>query len=193
MKHLGVLLFFLGGAATADQPGVSECFKVHNLLKMDEDHYWADWSNACPYTIDSVYVMVGFADRSRNPVGSGVWSLHYIKPGTARVIRFSTPQGVENYEYVHVTKITADMEEALRTPSRPIEEARPVDTLALEQDHRDSFGSGDVLDRVPVHEQQASFVASTDQPKTIAGAQKKRPVVRRSLKRRRRRRPRLHP
>ena len=55
--------------SAAAKAEVSECFKVHRLLKTDSTHYWADWSNTCPYTIEAVYVMVGFLDR--RPPGDG--------------------------------------------------------------------------------------------------------------------------
>lgn len=102
-------------AVAAAQPKVSDCFKVLALLKMDEDHYWADWSNACPFTIDSVYVMVKFADRSRNPLGNGVWALHFIEPGVRRVTRLTAPRAVPNFDLVQLHKITTDAMEALRS------------------------------------------------------------------------------
>jgi hypothetical protein len=114
MKRVLPFMFLLYGCcAWAQQPSVSECFKVHSLIKMDGDHYWAKWANACPYTIDSVYVLVGFMDKARKIVGNGVWGLHYITPGQGRVTRFSTPPNVSNYEIVNVRKITTDSEEAL--------------------------------------------------------------------------------
>ena len=109
------MLLVLGIPALAqEKPKVSECFKVHSLTRMDDEHYWADWTNACPYTIDSVYVMIGFADISRKPLGAGVWGLHFITQGAHRVIRFSTPSRVDGFEFVSVRKITTDAEEALR-------------------------------------------------------------------------------
>ena len=48
---------------------VEECFKIHWLLRADDAHYWADWVSECPYTIDSVYVMIGFQDHGKNHVG----------------------------------------------------------------------------------------------------------------------------
>jgi len=54
---------------------VEECFKVHWLLRADDAHYWADWVNECPYTVDSVYVMIGFVDHDKNPLGNGVWPM----------------------------------------------------------------------------------------------------------------------
>ena len=98
--------------ATAGQK-VSECFKVNSLIKMDEDHYWANWTNSCPYTIDSVYVMVKFVDKARKTLGNGVWSLHFITPGTHRVIRFTAPLTVPGFESINVHKITTDSDEAL--------------------------------------------------------------------------------
>ena len=109
------MLLVLGIPALAvEPPKVSECFKVHSLTRMDDEHYWANWTNACPYTIDSVYVMVGFADKSRKPLGEGVWSVHFVTQGAHRVIRFSTPWLVDGYEFVSVRKITANPDEALR-------------------------------------------------------------------------------
>ena len=113
MKNLlGVFLLAAMGAS-AESPKVPECFKVNSLIKMDEDHYWANWTNSCPYTIESVYVMVGFVDKAKKTVGNGVWGLHYIAPGTWRVTRLSTPASVSDYEWVSIRKITTDSEEAL--------------------------------------------------------------------------------
>jgi hypothetical protein len=113
MKSLLVLLVLGMPALAQEKPKVSECFKVHSLTRMDDEHYWANWTNACPYTIDSVYVMIGFADKSRKLLGEGVWALHFITQGMHRVIRFSTPARVDGFEFVSVRKITTDAEEAL--------------------------------------------------------------------------------
>lgn len=90
---------------------------------MDQDHYWANWSNACPYTVDSVYVMVEFLDRSRTLLGDGVWALHFVLPGTHRVTRFTAPRDMPDFDSVRVQKITSSSEEALlklpRVPDRP--------------------------------------------------------------------------
>ncbi len=118
MKQLLLPLLFLatGGFACAQNPAVSHCFKVNALIKMDEDHYWADWTNSCPYTIDSVYVMVKFSDKSRQAVGDGVWSLHFVGPGARRVMRLTAPRDVPVFQFVSVKKVTPDFEEALREP-----------------------------------------------------------------------------
>jgi hypothetical protein len=116
MKHL-VLLFLLLSSATlwaADKPGVSDCFKVHALVKTDADHYWADWTNSCPYTIDAVYVLVTFADKSRKLIGDGVWPMYFVTPGTHRVTRFSVPAIASSFEYVNLRRITLDAALALR-------------------------------------------------------------------------------
>src|SRR5579872_6964291 len=115
MKVL-LLLFFATVAYAGDKPTVSKCFQIHSLTRTDSEHYWADWTNACPYTIDSVYVMVKFSDKSRQSVGDGVWSLHFIGPGTRRVMRLSAPGNVPLFQFVSVKKVTADLEEALREP-----------------------------------------------------------------------------
>ena len=115
MKYLFLLFLLLtGGLACAQSPAVSHCFKVNALIKMDEDHYWADWTNGCPYTIDSVYVTVKFSDKSRQNIGDGVWSLHFIGPGASRVTRLTTPKGVPDFQFVNVNKVTPDLLEALR-------------------------------------------------------------------------------
>jgi tetratricopeptide (TPR) repeat protein len=100
-------------AAAWAQPQIAQCFKVYDLLKMDQDHYWANWQNACPYTIDSVYVMVRFSDRSRGHLGNGVWALHFVTPGTHQVTRFTAPRGVPDFDIVQLHKITTDSLEAL--------------------------------------------------------------------------------
>ena len=111
------LVFVLLAAAAAfpgDRPAVPQCFKIHALIRADGEHYWADWTNACPYTIDSVYVMIGFRDKSRKRLGDGVWGLHFITQGAHRVTRFSTPRGVDGFEFVDIRKVTTDSTEALR-------------------------------------------------------------------------------
>jgi tetratricopeptide (TPR) repeat protein len=106
-------------AVAAAQPKISDCFKVYNLLKMDEEHYWAEWGNACPYTIDSVYVMVKFTDRSRNHLGNGVWALHFVEPGQRRVMRLTAPRAVPSFDRVEVHRITTDSMEALVSEGAP--------------------------------------------------------------------------
>jgi hypothetical protein len=118
-------------AAAAEKPKVSDCFKVRALVRMDEEHYWADWANTCPYTIDSVYVMVSFADKSRHHVGDGVWPMYFVTPGTHRVTRFSVPLDVPDFASVNVQKITADPLEGLRSPSAlRVDNASPLSGLA---------------------------------------------------------------
>jgi len=113
MKRLLLLAFLGAGMGLAADPAVAQCFKVNALLKMDGDHYWADWKNACPYTIDSVYVNVEFSDRGGKSVGNGLWALHLVGPGLARVIRLSAPVTSAAFERIHVRKITTDLEQAL--------------------------------------------------------------------------------
>lgn len=114
MNRLLVLGLFAGGMAMAAEPSVAECFKVNALLKLDGDHYWADWKNSCPYTIDSVYIAVEFADHVGKSVGNGLWALHLVGPGLARVIRLSTPETSGVFERIRVRRITTDLEQALR-------------------------------------------------------------------------------
>jgi len=129
---LSLRLVLAAAAVAAAQPKVENCFKVYALLKMDDDHYWADWSNACPYTIDSVYVMVKFADRSRNHLGNGVWALHFIEPGARRVTRLTAPRGVPSFDLVELHKITTDAMEALRSEDPATERAWPSEPGRVE-------------------------------------------------------------
>jgi hypothetical protein len=117
MKTLLGFLLLSAGCLSAQQPKITDCFKVQSLIKMDDEHYWANWKNTCPYIIDSVYVLVGFEDRAKRPTGQGVLGLHYITPGTWRVTRLTTPPSVRNYEFVSVRKITTDSDEALHQPA----------------------------------------------------------------------------
>lgn len=118
MNHLLLGLLCCGAlASAADRPGVPECFKVHRLLKTDATHYWADWTNTCPYTIDSVYVMVGFLDGFRKYLGEGVWPMYFVLPGAHRVTRFSVPVGVDGFESILVKRITTNSAEALHPSS----------------------------------------------------------------------------
>jgi hypothetical protein len=121
---LTVVSLLSAGAAFAQTPKISDCFKVHALIRADEAHYWADWTNACPYTINSVYVLVAFADKSRLHIGDGVWPMYFVTPGAHRVTRFSVPAEVLDFASVHVRKITADAAEGLRsTHASPAESA----------------------------------------------------------------------
>ena len=101
---------------------VSECFKVRRLLKTDATHYWADWTNTCPYTIDAVYVTVGFLDRSHREMGNGVWPMYFVRPGQHRVTRFSSP--VADFETVRVHEITTDSALALGADQIAIDAVR---------------------------------------------------------------------
>jgi len=114
MKRALIFLFLAVAALAGEKPAVSECFQVHALTRMDSEHYWADWTNACPYTIDSVYVMIGFRDKFHRRLGDGVWGLHFITRGAHRVTRFSAPAGVDGFEFVDIRKVTTDWAEALR-------------------------------------------------------------------------------
>jgi hypothetical protein len=99
--------------SSATRPEVAQCFHVNALVKQDAVHYWADWTNSCPYTIDSVYVMVGFAGGGRKTLEDGVWPMYFVTPGTHRVTRFTIPAGAAGFESVKVRKITTNSEEAL--------------------------------------------------------------------------------
>jgi hypothetical protein len=114
MKRVLVFLLLAVGALAGDTPTVPQCFQVHSLTRTDGEHYWADWTNACPYTIDSVYVMIGFRDKFHKLLGDGVWGLHFITQGAHRVTRFSAPRGVAGFEFVDIRKVTTDSAEALR-------------------------------------------------------------------------------
>lgn len=113
MYRLLLLAILAPVLASAADPKVAECFKVNALLKMDGDHYWADWTNSCPYTIDSVYIAVEFADRLGRGVGKGLWALHLVEAGSQRVIRLSSPVTSADFERIWVRKITTDLEKAL--------------------------------------------------------------------------------
>jgi hypothetical protein len=122
MKHLWVVLFLCCGfVRAADMPdnkpadkAIPDCFKVHRLLKTDETHYWADWTNTCPFVIDKVYVMVGFLDGANKALGDGVWPMYFVLPGVHRVTRFSIPAVAAGFEFIRVQRITTNSVEALR-------------------------------------------------------------------------------
>jgi hypothetical protein len=126
MKQL-VLGLTLSVVALAEHPRLSECFKVHEMIRADSEHYWTTWTNACPYTIDAVYVMVGFADRSANEVADGVWSLHFIPPGAHRTMRFTAPGELADFTSVWKRRITGDIYEAF---GREKPELSPVEMQA---------------------------------------------------------------
>jgi hypothetical protein len=91
---------------------VEECFKVHWLLRADDAHYWADWVSECPYTIDAVYVMIGFVDHGKKPLGNGVWPMYFVLPGAHQVTRFSAPAEASGFETVVLHRMTIDSAEA---------------------------------------------------------------------------------
>ena len=114
IKRAAIFLFLpLCVNLVGETPKVPECFKIQSLTKADEAHYWAKWANTCPYTIDSVYVVVVFSDNVHHSLGTGVWGLHFVGPGLHRVTRFSTPAGVSDFEFVSVRRVTTDADEAL--------------------------------------------------------------------------------
>lgn len=120
MKHISLLPLWmmLPVMVHAEQkPQVPQCFKINALIRMDDDHYWANWTNACSYTIDSVYVTVEFVDGDRRTVGNGIWSMHFVTPGTHQVTRFSTPGGVSDFRFVKVRRVTTSLDEALHENS----------------------------------------------------------------------------
>jgi hypothetical protein len=114
VKQALLVLFFAVAAYAGDKPAVSKCFQIHSMTRTDGEHYWADWTNACPYTIDSVYVMIGFWDKFHQRLGNGVWGLHFITQGAHRVTRFSAPNGVGGFQFLDIRKITTDFTEAFQ-------------------------------------------------------------------------------
>lgn len=106
---------------------VEECFKVHWLLRADDAHYWADWVSECPYTIDKVYVMIGFVDHGKRALGNGVWPMYFVLPGAHQVTRFSAPAEVSGFETLVIHHITTEMAEAFaqdRNTVQTVEHAR---------------------------------------------------------------------
>lgn len=116
---MALLLVGCVSAPAAKKPQVSECFKVRRLLRSDATHYWADWSSACPFTIDAVYVMVGFQDHGHNDMGNGVWPMYFVRPGAHGVNRFSAP--VAGFDTVRVHRITTDSTDALAHDQAEVE------------------------------------------------------------------------
>ena len=137
MKHLVLGLTFTT-LALAQHANVSQCFKVHELLRADEAHYWATWTNTCAYTIDSVYVLVKFADRSAKDVADGVWSLHFIAPGAHRTMRFSAPGKLADFASVRQHKITGDIYEAFGREKPALNSVE----LAAVSAYREAAGAG---------------------------------------------------
>jgi hypothetical protein len=116
MKQLSLLPFWLMLPAIVhaeQKPQVPQCFKVNALIRMDDDHYWANWTNACSYAVDSVYVNVEFVDGDQRSLGNGLWSMHFVVPGAHQVTRFSTPPGVSAFRFIRVRKVTTTLDEAL--------------------------------------------------------------------------------
>ena len=117
MKQISLLPFYLTLSVMVhaeQKPQVPQCFKVNSLIRMDEDHYWANWTNACAYTVDSVYINVEFVDGDRRTLGGGLWSMHFVTPGAHQVTRLSTPPGVSDFRFIRVRKVTTTLDEALQ-------------------------------------------------------------------------------
>lgn len=100
---------------------VEQCFKIHWMLRADEAHYWADWISECPYTIDSVYVMIGFLDHGKKHVSNGVWPMYFVLPGAHQVTRFSAPAEAAGFEMVIVHKVTTESAEAFSQDRNTVE------------------------------------------------------------------------
>ena len=174
MKHLVCGLTF-AAIALAQHPSVSECFKVRELLRADEAHYWATWTNTCPYTIDAVYVTVRFADRSSKELADGVWSLHFVPPGAHRTVRFSAPGKLADFASVHEKKITADIEEAFGRPAKPaISSMEQVAVSAFRSAVAKDSGSSPrvlpvaaIITDVPVVAFQEAVLKDAGAPRTI--------------------------
>jgi hypothetical protein len=125
MKHILLGLYLCSAVAmAATQPSVDQCFKVNRLLKIDPVFYWAEWTNACPYTVETVYVMVSFLDGSSKELGSGVWPMYFVQPGVHRVTRFTAPVGVSEYQTMRVSRITTDSAVALVRDQRAMDAAQ---------------------------------------------------------------------
>ena len=62
-----------------------------------------------------------------------------------------------------------------------VEQAGPVDALALEEHGRDALGRRDVLQRITVDEKQAGVITLADQADALIGAQQASGVVGRTL------------
>lgn len=103
---------------------VDECFKIHWLLRADDAHYWADWVSECPYTVDSVYVMIGFLDHGRKALGNGVWPMYFVLPGAHQVTRFSAPADVAGFETIVVHHITTETAEAFSQDRNTVDTVR---------------------------------------------------------------------
>jgi hypothetical protein len=62
-----------------------------------------------------------------------------------------------------------------------IEQFRPIDAFAFEDDQRDSFGGGYVVERVSVDYQEIGVFARTDRADVVVGAEQARGIHGRGL------------
>jgi hypothetical protein len=90
---------------------VESCFKVHDLLRSDDDHYWSLWSNTCKAEIEVVYVAVEFFDKTEK-IGNGLWEIRWPK-GFHRLNKWSTSMTIPVGTVIKIRKITTKLEEAL--------------------------------------------------------------------------------
>jgi hypothetical protein len=124
---------------------VEECFKVHWLLRADDAHYWADWVSECPYTIDSVYVMVGFVDHGKKSLGNGVWPMYFVLPGAHQVTRFSAPADVSGFETMVVHHITVDSAEAFSQDRNTVQTVQQAHTVSASSGTLGDTGIGRII------------------------------------------------
>ena len=82
----------------------------------DEARYQVVATNTCRYTIDAIYVLVGFADRNRRVLSGGLWTLYFMPSGKSWTKKFSIPTKAAGFERVFLRKVTTNADEALHTP-----------------------------------------------------------------------------
>jgi hypothetical protein len=89
---------------------------VRDVIPGDEARYQVVAINTCKYTIDAIYVLVGFTDGNYRELSGGLWTLYFMPPGKSWTKKFSIPVKAAGFERVVLRKITTNAEEALHTP-----------------------------------------------------------------------------
>ena len=124
-RFLLLLTCLAATVSAAPRPRPEDCFKVRSMRKAtlvrdrvpgDEERYQVVASNTCNYTIDAIYVLVGFTDGNRRMLSGGLWTLYFMPSGKRWTKKFSIPTKAAGLEGVFLRKITTNAEEALHEP-----------------------------------------------------------------------------
>jgi hypothetical protein len=94
--------------------GAWECMKV-KLSKVDDLHYLQESVNSCRQQLDIVVVLVKFADRDGNRIGTSSFVAYYVAPGEKlKKVLEAAPADVKGFYSVGVQVIKEDLSEVFK-------------------------------------------------------------------------------